>query len=196
MALKVKQVIGATPIASQSVIENGAIFESIINSLVAKNSTSGDLEFNIISGEVVIPIAVSANTTYILPFKINVPVNMIASVEAPEGLTISISFFQQAIDTAAALTLIQELSGVVAETETEMTAVLESFTSTPVWVTGTDYYKYAIVTDPENFRSYKALHDIITSDIMPHLDQENWIDISSGQTEIENIADFEAALIA
>ena len=61
----------------------------------------------LIDGVIVVTEEVPANGNFRIPDKLNLPVNTTLTVNASAGVSVTISYFQQAIDTAAALTVIQ-----------------------------------------------------------------------------------------
>jgi len=90
-------------------ITNTVKTESVINSLVAYNIADEELTFSLIIDEQEVVIEkVPANSSFRFVDKLNVPVNTILSVEAPVGVNVTVSYFQQTIDTAAALTVVQQ----------------------------------------------------------------------------------------
>ena len=85
----------------QVAVTNDATLEAVVNSLVAFNTTAGALNFSVeINGVTVFTESVSANNTFRLPDKINLGANSSLSVYASTGLTVTVSYLQQAIDVA------------------------------------------------------------------------------------------------
>jgi len=106
MAFKSAKIIGDG--TAQSAVVNSLTLESVINSLVAYNATSTEASFSLlIDGAIVVTEKVPANGNFRIPDKLNLPVNTTLTVNASAGVDVTISYFQQAIDTAAALTVIQ-----------------------------------------------------------------------------------------
>ena len=96
--------------SSQLAIANSVTLESVINSMVAVNTTTGSLVFTVLINDVeVVRDSVSANSTFRIPDKINVPAGATLKVNAPTGVYVTVSYFQQAVDTAAVLSEAQQL---------------------------------------------------------------------------------------
>jgi hypothetical protein len=108
MAFNLIKMIGDD--TTKTAVSNGLAEESVIHGLVAYNSTAGDLDFSLLlEGVVVVTETVSANSSFRIVDKINVPANSIISTTAATGLDLSISFYKQSTDTAADVTTTQGL---------------------------------------------------------------------------------------
>jgi hypothetical protein len=106
MAFKNIKIVGDG--LAQTVLTNSATLEGVVTNLVAYNGTAGALSFSLLIGGVsVITESVPANDSYRLPDKINVPVSGVLTINAATGVDVTISSYQAAIDTAAALTAAQ-----------------------------------------------------------------------------------------
>ena len=96
---------------TQIAITNDATLEAVVNSLVAYNTTGSELNFTVsINGSVIFSESVSANSTYRLPDKINLGTISTLGVNAPIGLNVTVSYLQQAIDVAGALSAVQVIA--------------------------------------------------------------------------------------
>ena len=96
---------------AQTAITNDATLEAVVNSLVAYNTTGGALNFTVsINGSIIFSESVNANGTFRLPDKINLGAVSILEVNAPIGLNVTVSYLQQAIDVAGALSTVQLLA--------------------------------------------------------------------------------------
>ena len=111
-------------------ITNTVNTESVVNSLVAYNITDEELIFSlIIDEEEVVIEKVSANSSFRLVDKLNVPTDTTLSVEAPIGINVTVSYFQQTIDTSAALTVVGELAAETAANANIATEVNDNLES-------------------------------------------------------------------
>ena len=96
---------------TQIAITNDATLEAVVNSLVAYNTTDGALNFTVsINGSIIFSESVNANGTFRLPDKINLGAVSTLEVNAPIGLNVTVSYLQQAIDVAGALSTVQLLA--------------------------------------------------------------------------------------
>ena len=96
---------------AQTAITNDATLEAVVNSLVAYNTTGGALNFTVsINGSIIFSERVNANGTFRLPDKINLGAVSTLEVNAPIGLNVTVSYLQQAIDVAGALSTVQLLA--------------------------------------------------------------------------------------
>ena len=96
---------------AQTAITNDATLEAVVNSLVAYNTTGGALNFTVsINGSIIFSESVNANGTFRLPDKINLGAVSTLEVNAPIGLNVTVSYLQQAIDVAGALSTVQLLA--------------------------------------------------------------------------------------
>ena len=94
---------------AQNAVINSTNTESVVHGLIAYNTTGSALDFSLlIDGSTVITETVEANSSYRLPDKVNVPVNSTLTVNAATGVSVTISYLQQAIDVNAALTAVQQ----------------------------------------------------------------------------------------
>lgn len=108
MAFLNKNIIGNG--TAQSVVVNDAILEVVVNSLVANNTTVGSLDFSLLIDDVVVFTEnVDANATYRIPDKVNMSANSELKINAATGLNVSVSYLQQAIDSAGALSAAQTI---------------------------------------------------------------------------------------
>ena len=120
---------------TQTAITNDATLEAVVNSLVAYNTTGGALTFSVlIDGSVIFTERVSANSSYRIPDKINLSAAKVLSVNAATGVNVTISYLQQAIDVAGALSTAQLLAQAASDDADRAEAALGTTTS-PV-VTG------------------------------------------------------------
>jgi len=109
---------------SQTAIKNDINTEAVVNSLVAINSTSKDLNIKIvIAGVDAVVDVVPAHGVFRIPDKINVSVNESLAIVADKGVATTVSFFQQAIDATAAFNAVQQLATGV---ETAITALKDA----------------------------------------------------------------------
>ena len=93
---------------AQIAITNDATLEAVVNSLVAYNTTVSELNFTIsINGSTIFSESVGADSTYRIPDKINLGAVSTLEVNAPIGLNVTVSYLQQAIDVAGALSVVQ-----------------------------------------------------------------------------------------
>lgn len=107
MAFKTVKIIGDG--SYTAAIMNSFNTESVLHSCRVYNTTGGDLNFILaIDGVDLITETVQANTGYSLPDKLNIPVNTVLTASGPIGIIIIISFYEQAIDTEAANTVLQD----------------------------------------------------------------------------------------
>ena len=96
---------------AQTAITNDATVEAVVNSLVAYNTTSSGLNFTVsINGSTIFSERVGANSTYRIPDKINLGAVSTLEVKAPTGLDVTVSYLQQAVDVAGALSVVQVLA--------------------------------------------------------------------------------------
>lgn len=96
---------------TQTAITNDATLEAVVNSLVAYNTTDSGLNFTVsINDSIIFSESVSANSTYRLPDKINLGAISTLEVNAPIGLNVTVSYLQQAIDVAGALSAVQVIA--------------------------------------------------------------------------------------
>ncbi len=123
MAFKNIKIVGDG--TTQVTIVKDNLVESVINALVAYNSTSAELAFDmLIDGESVVNETVQANGSYRLVDKLNVQSNTELAINSPTGLDVTVSYFQQSIDGAQALTDAQN-SSVNAKTSEDNAKVSE-----------------------------------------------------------------------
>jgi hypothetical protein len=107
MAFNYSKVVGND--TAQDVVINSSNTESVVHNLVAYNTTGGALSFSLlIDGTEIINESVDANGSYRLPDKINVPATATLAINAPTGVSVTVSYLQQAIDVNAALTVAQQ----------------------------------------------------------------------------------------
>ena len=94
---------------AQVAVTNDATLEAVVNSLVAYNTTAGALDFSVlIDDSVVFTESVDANGTFRIPDKINLGANGVLKVNADTGVDVTVSYLQQAIDVAGALSAAQQ----------------------------------------------------------------------------------------
>ena len=94
---------------AQTAITNDATLEAVVNSLVAYNTTGGALSFSLlINDEVIFSESVDANKTFRLPDKVNLGASSTLKVNAATGVDVTVSYLQQAIDVAGALSAAQQ----------------------------------------------------------------------------------------
>ena len=93
---------------AQTVITNDATLEAVVNSLVAFNTTGGALSFSLlVNNSVIFTESVAANSTFRIPDKINLGAASTLKVSSATGLNVTVSYLQQAIDVAGALSAAQ-----------------------------------------------------------------------------------------
>ena len=93
---------------AQTVITNDTTLEAVVNSLVAFNTTGGALSFSlIVNDSVIFTESVAANSTFRIPDKINLGAASTLKVSSATGLNVTVSYLQQAIDVAGALSAAQ-----------------------------------------------------------------------------------------
>ena len=93
---------------AQTVITNDATLEAVVNSLVAFNTTGGALSFSLlVNDSVIFTESVAANSTFRIPDKINLGAASTLKVSSATGLDVTVSYLQQAIDVASALSAAQ-----------------------------------------------------------------------------------------
>ena len=93
---------------AQTVITNDATLEAVVNSLVAFNTTGGVLSFSLlVNDSVIFTESVAANSTFRIPDKINLGAASTLKVNSATGLNVTVSYLQQAIDVAGALSAAQ-----------------------------------------------------------------------------------------
>lgn len=96
---------------AQVAVTNDATLEAVVNSLVAYNSTGGVLTFSVlVDGSTIFTESVSANSSYRIPDKINLSASKVLSVNAATGVSVTVSYLQQAIDVAGALNAAQTIA--------------------------------------------------------------------------------------
>ena len=121
--------------SAQAAVTNDATVESVVNSLVAHNTTAGTLSFSVlVDGSTIFTENVSANGTYRIPDKINLGATKTLSINAATGVNVTVSYLQQAIDVAGALSAAQLLAQAASHDADRAEAALGTTTS-PV-VTG------------------------------------------------------------
>ena len=106
MGFLVNKITGnGTP---QTVVTNDATLEAVVNSLVAFNTTGGALSFSLlVNDSVIFTESVAANSTFRIPDKINLGAASTLKVSSAIGLNVTVSYLQQAIDVAGALSAAQ-----------------------------------------------------------------------------------------
>ena len=93
---------------AQTAITNDATLEAVVNSLVAFNTTGGALSFSLlVNDSVIFTESVAANSTFRIPDKINLGAASTLKVSSATGLNVTVSYLQQAIDVAGALSAAQ-----------------------------------------------------------------------------------------
>ena len=93
---------------AQTVITNDTTLEAVVNSLVAFNTTGGVLSFSLlVNDSIVFTERVAANSTFRIPDKINLGAASTLKVSSATGLNVTVSYLQQAIDVAGALSAAQ-----------------------------------------------------------------------------------------
>ena len=93
---------------AQTVITNDTTLEAVVNSLVAFNTTGGALSFSLlVNDSVIFTESVAANSTFRIPDKINLGAASTLKVSSATGLNVTVSYLQQAIDVAGALSAAQ-----------------------------------------------------------------------------------------
>ena len=94
---------------AHTAITNDATLEAVVNSLVAYNTTGGALSFSLlINDEVIFSESVAANKTFRLPDKVNLGASDVLKVNAATGVVVTVSYLQQALDVAGALSAAQQ----------------------------------------------------------------------------------------
>ena len=93
---------------AQTAITNDATLEAVVNSLVAFNTTGGVLSFSLlVNDSVIFTESVAANSTFRIPDKVNLGAASTLKVSSATGLDVTVSYLQQAIDVAGALSAAQ-----------------------------------------------------------------------------------------
>ena len=93
---------------AQTAVTNDATLEAVVNSLVAFNTTGGALSFSLlVNDSVIFTESVAANSTFRIPDKINLGAASTLKVNSATGLDVTVSYLQQAIDVAGALSAAQ-----------------------------------------------------------------------------------------
>jgi hypothetical protein len=116
---------------AQTVVTNDATLEGVVSGLIAYNTTGGALTFTLlIDGVEVVKESVAANSGYRLPDKLNIPVNAVLTANAATGINLTVSSYQNAIDTAAVLTIAQNLAQAASDDADRAEAALGT-TSSP-----------------------------------------------------------------
>ena len=93
---------------AQTAITNDATLEAVVNSLVAFNTTGGALSFSLlVNDSVIFTESVAANSTFRIPDKVNLGAASTLKVSSATGLNVTVSYLQQAIDVAGALSAAQ-----------------------------------------------------------------------------------------
>ena len=93
---------------AQTAITNDATLEAVVNSLVAFNTTGGALSFSLlVNDSVIFTESVAANSTFRIPDKVNLGAASTLKVNSATGLNVTVSYLQQAIDVAGALSAAQ-----------------------------------------------------------------------------------------
>ena len=94
---------------AQVAVTNTAILEAVSTALVAYNTTAGALEFTmLLDGVEVVREEVPANGSYRLPDKLNIPGATELTINAPIGVSVTLSSYQSALDAAGAVTVAQQ----------------------------------------------------------------------------------------
>ena len=94
---------------AQVAVTNDVTLEAVVNSLVAYNSTGGALTFSVlVDGSTIFTESVAANSSYRIPDKVNLSASKVLSVNAATGVSVTVSYLQQAIDVAGALSAAQQ----------------------------------------------------------------------------------------
>lgn len=120
---------------NQTAITNDATLEAVVNSLVAHNTTGGALNFSVlIDGTTIFTESVNANGTFRIPDKINLGASSVLAVNAATGVNVTVSYLQQALDVAGALSAVQLASQAASDNADRAEAALGT-TSNPV-ITG------------------------------------------------------------
>lgn len=96
-------------------ISTGVSTEAVITSLIAYNNSNSAGSFELLlDGDIIITEDVARKAKFLLDEKINVPLDSILSVKASNGIIVTVSYYQQAIDELGGMTLIQQLADQVA----------------------------------------------------------------------------------
>lgn len=107
MAFKNIHIIGDN--TNKTAIVNSELTEAVVHGFVAYNTTDLTQEFSLIlNGVEIIKEAIPARDSYRLKDKVNVQSNSVLMVHTFEGVSINISYFQQAVDAVSVLTVAQE----------------------------------------------------------------------------------------
>jgi NADH dehydrogenase/NADH:ubiquinone oxidoreductase subunit G len=118
MAFISVNIIGNGALATA--VENPPSLEAVVNSLVAVNTNAADSVFSLfINDAEVTRDTVAANATFRIPDKLNIPANSVLKVSAAVGVYVTVSYFQQAVDEAAALSTIQQ-QATIAKTQSDL----------------------------------------------------------------------------
>jgi hypothetical protein len=124
MAFKLRKITGND--LPQAAFTNEAVIEAVIHSLIAYNTTSNEVVIKVLLSSVVVLVeAIPPNGTFRLTDKINVEASVMVEVDAPSGVNVTLSYLQQLIDSAAELTLTQQVV-VDATEQAELAAISAS----------------------------------------------------------------------
>jgi len=108
MAFKQIKIIGDD--TAQVAVVNTNIVEAVANGVIAYNTNNTDAQLVLsIDGVQVVIETVPANNSYRLQEKINIPSESTLSIESVTGLDVVVNYFEQAVDSAVALTEAQRL---------------------------------------------------------------------------------------
>jgi len=119
MAFKIVKISGNG--TYQNVIVNDSITESVIHSFIVYNTTNTDATVSMqVGGTTILVEVVPANSRISITDKINIENNTIATLNTPNGINATISYYAQAIDVTAANTTVQQM---VADVEADKTSV-------------------------------------------------------------------------
>jgi hypothetical protein len=109
MGFKLVKIDGGT--TAGVVQTNDATVEAVISNFVAYNNGGVDQAFTLyLDGVEIISESVSADSSYRLPDKFNIPANTELTITTDANVTATISVYVGAIDTAGAMTIVQQAS--------------------------------------------------------------------------------------
>ena len=107
MAFKLVKITGNG--TAQAVVTNGISVEAVVHSMIAYNTTGGALSFDVlVDGVSVMTEEVGANSVFRMTDKLNLEPSAIVTLNAATGVNVTVNYLQQAIDTTAALTQVQQ----------------------------------------------------------------------------------------
>jgi len=198
MAFKSITIAGSSTDAI--ITTNDETVESVVNSLIAYNKDADEQTFTIKLGDdVILEEKIAAAGSYKLTEKINIPLSSELKATTGANLTVTVGYYAQTIDVNAALTSVQQAvvdsntsatNAATSETNANTSAtdaeeskdlaqaILDGVNVSPEWVSGTNYDKYSVVTDPTDYGTYKAKVALTDSTVEPHSSADDWASLN------------------